>query len=162
MNTMILAANTAIYWTNMFETVVIIGGICVALPIVIVWFVVKARTQKMNRKMDILMKAVESGQQVDPALLVTAEVGGGKYQLKKNILNRLTWGSIMSLLCIMSFLIPVFLNRSDLSVEFKFTMYVIGGVSCAVGIGLLISYFVGQKMLAKEIEAEEAEMTQKK
>ena len=53
MNTMILAANTAAYWTNMFETVVIIGGICVALPIVIVWFVVKARTQKMNRKMDI-------------------------------------------------------------------------------------------------------------
>ena len=198
MNTMILAANTAAYWTKMFETVVIIGGICVALPIVIVWFVVNARTQKMNRKMDILMKAVESGQQVDPALLVTAEVGGGKYQmkknrkmdilmkavengqqvdpallvtaevgggmyqLKKNILNRLTWGSIMSLLCIMSFLIPVFLNRSDLSVEFKFTMYVIGGVSCAVGIGLLISYFVGKKMLAKEIEAEEAEMTQKK
>ena len=90
MNTMILAANTAVYWTNMFETVVLIGGTCVALPIVIVWLVVRARTQKMNRKMDILMKAVENGQQVDPALLVTAEVGGGKYQLKKNLLNRLT------------------------------------------------------------------------
>ena len=162
MNTMILAANTAFYWTSMFETVVLIGGTCVALPIVIVWLVVRARTRKMNRKMDILMKVVENGQQVDPALLVTAEVGGGMYQLKKNILNRLTWGSIMSLLCIMSFLIPVFFNRSDLSVGFKLSMYVIGGGSCAVGIGLLISYFVGRKMLAKEMEEEEEEMTQKR
>jgi hypothetical protein len=30
-----------------------------------------------------------------------------------------------------------------------------GGVLLAVGLGLFISYFVGRKMLAKEIEAEE-------
>ena len=161
MNTMILAAYTAAYWTNMFETVVIIGGTCVALPIVIVWLVVRARTQKMNRKMDILMKAVESGQQVDPALLVTAETGEGKYQLKKNILNRLAWGSFLTLLGIILFMIPT-LCFADMLHTLKMTFITTGGVSCAAGVGMLISYFVGRKMLAKEMEAEEAEMTQKK
>ena len=36
-----------------------------------------------------------------------------------------------------------------------------GGVLLAVGIGLFISYYVGKKMLAKEIEAEEKALEQK-
>jgi hypothetical protein len=37
---------------------------------------------------------------------------------------------------------------------------VAGGVLLAVGIGLFITYFVGKKMLAKEMEAEEKKLEQ--
>jgi hypothetical protein len=36
-----------------------------------------------------------------------------------------------------------------------------GGVLLAVGIGLFVSYSVGKKMLAKEIEAEEKKLSEK-
>ncbi len=115
----------------------------------------KARTRKMDRKMDILMASVEKGQQVDPALLVAAEEGNGKYKLKRNILNRLVFGSIFSLLGAVLFIIPVLLGPSTSAIAAQkrnSAFFVIGAILLAVGAGLLISYFVGRKMLAKEIE----------
>ena len=38
---------------------------------------------------------------------------------------------------------------------------IFGGVFFAIGIGLLIVFFVGKKMLAKEMEAETREIEQK-
>ena len=141
-----------------------VGGVCVVLPIWVVSLVMKARTRKMDRKMDILMKAVETGQQVDPALLVTAEEGNGKYKLKKNILNRLAFGSIATLFGVILYLIPVLLgpaHSASATQARNVGFFVIGAFCLAIGLGLLISYFVGRKMLAKEIEAEEAELAKK-
>ncbi len=150
--------------TNLLEMLIGVGGVCVVLPIWVVSLVMKARTRKMDRKMDILMKAVETGQQVDPALLVTAEEGNGKYKLKKNILNRLAFGSIATLFGIILYLIPVILgpaNSVPVTQGRNLPFFVIGAFCLAIGLGLLISYFVGRKMLAKEIEAEEAELAKK-
>lgn len=149
---------------NFLQMLVSVGGICVVLPIWVVTLVMKARTRKMDRKMDILMASVEKGQQVDPALLVAAEEGNGKYKLKRNILNRLAFGSIFSLLGAFLFIIPVLLGPSTSAIAThsrNSVFFVIGAILLAVGAGLLISYFVGRKMLAKEIEAEEAELAKK-
>ena len=150
--------------TNLLEMLIGVGGVCVVLPIWVVSLVMKARTRKMDRKMDILMKAVETGQQVDPALLVTAEEGNGKYKLKKNILNRLAFGSIATLFGVILYLIPVLLgpaHSAQATQSRNVGFFVIGAFCLAIGLGLLISYFVGRKMLAKEIEAEEAELAKK-
>lgn len=150
--------------TNLLEMLIGIGGVCVVLPIWVVSLVMKARTKKMDRKMDILMRVVETGQQVDPALLVTAEEGNGKYKLKKNILNRLAFGSIATLFGVILYLIPVFLGPAQnvpVTQGRNIQFFVIGAFCLAIGLGLLISYFVGRKMLAKEIEAEEAELAKK-
>lgn len=149
---------------NFLQMLVSVGGVCVVLPIWVVTLVMKARTRKMDRKMDILMASVEKGQQVDPALLVAAEEGNGKYKLKRNILNRLAFGSIFSLLGAVLFIIPVLLGPSTSAIATQSrnsAFFVIGAILLAVGAGLLISYFVGRKMLAKEIEAEEAELAKK-
>lgn len=146
------------------QILVSVGGTCVVLPIWVVTLVMKARTRKMDRKMDILMASVEKGQQVDPALLVAAEEGNGKYKLKRNILNRLAFGSIFSLLGSVLFIIPVLLGPSTSAIATQSrnsAFFVIGAILLAVGAGLLISYFVGRKMLAKEIESEEAELAKK-
>ena len=149
---------------NFLQMLVSVGGICVVLPIWVVTLVMKARTRKMDRKMDILMASVEKGQQVDPALLVAAEEGNGKYKLKRNILNRLAFGSICSLLGAVLFIIPVLLGPSTSAIATQSrtsAFFVIGAILLAVGADLLISYFVGRKMLTKEIEAEEAELAKK-
>ncbi len=141
------AAQVAFHVTNAIETIVSIGGVCVALPIVIVWMVVRARTHRMDKKMEILMKAVESGQQVDPALLVTAETGG-----KKNILNRLLVGACLTISGVMA--IVLFCIFGDVKIQ----PYLIALICLSVGIGFLISYFVGRNFLAKEIAIEEKQL----
>ena len=146
------AAQVASHVTDAIETIVSIGGVCVALPIVIVWMVVRARTHRMDKKMEILMKAVESGQQVDPALLVTAETGGRKKSLKKNILNRLLVGACLTISGVMA--IVLFCIYGDVKIE----PYLIALICLSVGIGFLISYFVGRNFLAKEIAIEEKQL----
>ena len=37
-------------------------------------------------------------------------------------------------------------------------LYVIGSITLAIGIAFLVNYFVGKKLLAKEIEAEEQKL----
>lgn len=154
-------SNNLHYLFNFLEMLVSVGGIGVVLPIWVVTLVMKARTRKMDRKMDILMASVEKGQQVDPALLVAAEEGSKKYKLKRNILNRLAFGSIFSLFGAILFIMPAILGPigNEISTQNRNEPYfIIGAIAFAIGAGLLISYFVGRKMLAKEIEAEEAEL----
>lgn len=149
-------AQIAHYWTSLLETIVVCGGICVALPIVIVWMVVRARTHRTDKKMEILMKAVENGQQVDPALLVTAQTGGRRYSLKKNILNRLLFGVIFSVAGLMFLIVSIvsggkliYVDKSALLLSLLFI---------SIGAGLLVSYFIGRRLLAKEMEIEEKQL----
>lgn len=150
------AAQIAYYWTSMFEMIVVCGGVCVALPIVIVSMVMRARTHRMDKKMEILMKAVENGQQVDPALLVTAQTGGRKYSLKKNILNRLLFGVIFSTAGLMLLIVDV-LSGSKVIYMDKLSL-LLSLLFISIGAGLLISYFIGRRLLAKEMEIEEKQL----
>lgn len=139
-------------------------GTCVIMPIWIISLIMKAVTRKMDRKMDVLMATVEKGQQIDPALLVAAEEGNGKYKLKRNILNRLAFGSIFSLLGVILFIIPVLLGPGVHMLNTQqrnSAFFIVGAISLAIGAGLLISYFAGRKLLAKEMEAEETELVKK-
>ena len=148
---MILEANFGYYLLNTIESVFIAGGICVALPIVIVWMVVRARTQKMERKMAILTKAVENGQQIDPALLVAAEKKNddGRYRLKNSLLVKLILGISLVLSGLMAEVL--FILYGDIVLPLHLAALVV----FSVGVGFFVSYFVGRKFLAKEIEIEE-------
>ena len=143
-------AQIAYYWTSLFETIVICGGVCVALPIVIVRMVMRARSHRMDKKMEILMKAVENGQQVDPALLVTAETGGRKKNIKMNLLNRLLVGICLTIIGV--FAIILFCIYGDIKLE----AYLLSLVFLSVGIAFLVSYFVGRKFLSGELEMQES------
>lgn len=136
---------------DLIQSVVAMLGICVALPITIVAMLTKSRSRKIDRKMDILEKAVENGLRVDPALLVVADEGDGKYKLKKNLLNRLTFGIALTLV---GGLLIVFSDVESL----VFFITLIGIACSAIGLGLLVSYFVGRRMLAPEIKKEEEKL----
>ena len=126
-------------------------GICVVLPITIVWLVMRARQNETNKKAEIMLKAIESGAPVCPDFFHNAQEHG---PLK------------LSSGCVMSF-IGAFLLASGIFCGIKFgwslqgspasILVLGGGILFAIGIAYLIVYFTGKKMLAREIEAEERE-----
>jgi hypothetical protein len=138
--------------------------ICVVLPIMVVWLVARTRQHETNRKAEIMLKAIEAGVPVDMTQFEPVKKKAPK-SIKQELLDKLNGACVTSLMGI------GFLTLGILRVvitDFGRNMFInkfwlpAGAVLLAVGIGLFISYFVGKKMLAKEIEAEENALNQPK
>ena len=136
--------------------------ICVILPVVVVWLVTRAKQNETNRKADIMLKAIEAGVPVDMDQFKSAKKKA-PVSIKQDLLDKLNGACITSLmgigfltLGILRIVITDF-GRNTLLNKFWLPA---GCVLLAVGIGLFISYFVGKKLLAKEIEAEEKKLEQ--
>ena len=48
-------------------------GICVLLPVLIVWLVLRARKHEIDRKTEILLKAMEAGIPIDENMLKSSK-----------------------------------------------------------------------------------------
>lgn len=145
------------------EDILIPLGICVALPVLIVWLVNRTRQNETNRKTEIALKAIESGATIDANFFKSTN---GEKTIKERLLKRLTGACIFTLMGI-AFFITGLINRSLVDVvatskdDIVFPlMGVLLGIFLAIGISLFIVFFVGRKMLAKEIEAEEKSLSQ--
>ena len=137
-------------------------GVCVVLPVMIVWLVTRARQNETNKKAEIMLKAIESGATIDANFFKEQR---GTKTIKERLLKRLAGGCVFTLMGVV-FAIIGFVNRIAVSESHvssdSFTIpCIFGGVFFAIGIGLLIVFFVGKNMLAKEMEAESEEMKQK-
>lgn len=130
-------------------------GVCVILPIMIVWLVTRVRQNEINRKAEIMLKALEAGVELDPALF--KEKKDDRMKTKSDLLDKLSGACITSLMGV-AFLVAHFLG---LFPGWAGYLPLAGVILLAVGIGLFISYFVGKKFLAKEIEAEEKKLLEK-
>ncbi len=134
--------------------------VCVVLPVAVVWLVARTRQNEANKKADIMLKAIEAGVPVDLEQFNTA----GKKSpqtIMQGLMDKFTGACITSLIGIgllvyslIGYNNPEWIRGRLLSTNSP----VFGCILLAIGIGLFISYFVGKKMLAKEIEAEEKEM----
>ena len=121
--------------------------ICVVLPVMVVWLVTRANTRRTEKKMDVLMKAIENGTDIDPDMLV--DINGGK-SMKMKLVDKLGSGVMLTLMGLVFILLAAFNVLS-----FAAWGYYAGIPILAVGIGTLVSYFFGMKFLKPEIEAEE-------
>ena len=140
------------------EEILVPIAVCVVLPIVIVWLVSRVRQNETNRKADIMLKAIENGQQVDPAFFKPSKSPAQERTIKMDLLEKLNAACITTFMgvafiiySIVCYFIPDGLDNFFLSNMAP----IAGGVLLAVGIALFVTYFTGKKMLAKEIEAEE-------
>jgi hypothetical protein len=133
-------------------------GVCVALPVLIVWLVVRARQNDTNRRAEVMLKAIEMGVPVDPDLFKTKKAKG---TIKEGLLEKLTGACITSLMGVAFLVCTLAFPNLLKGWGFAGSRYLpfAGAVLLAVGIGLFISYFAGKKMLAKEIEAEEKKLS---
>ena len=130
-------------------------GICVVLPVMIVWLVMRRRQHEMDRKTEVMLKAIEAGAKIDAGFFTGHQEA---LTIKERLLKRLTSACVTFLLGLFMLVGGVIFGNGmgwDIVDGPGFIMAVPGGVLLAIGIALFIVYFVGKKMLAKEIEAEE-------
>ena len=145
----------------MLEEILIPICICCVLPIMIVWLVMRAKQNEANRKAEIMLKAIEAGVPVDMEQFKARKKTPGT--IKQDLLDKLTGA------CITTFMGVAFIAYSTIGsfcpawIDGKWLISlspIAGGILLAVGIALFITYFVGKKTLAREIETEEKKLGQ--
>ena len=138
---------------ELFETLLPIF-VVVVLPVMVVWLVTRASLKKNEQKMAVLVKAIENGVDIDPALLVSETEGGRNTKMK--LVRKLTTGVICAIIGL-AVLICTQLDAFE-GVAGIQMLYIIGGVLIAVGAAYILAFFVGRKYLAPEIDAEEKKL----
>lgn len=146
---------------NSLVSVLVPICVCVILPVTIVWIVMKAKKNEVNRKSEILLKAIESGVAIDTNLFKTEQ---RHISTKERLLKRLTGACVTTFIgiaIIISSCITWSRYGENIHADNIQFPLLIGCILLAVGIALFIVFFTGKKMLAKEIEAEEQGLEQK-
>ena len=133
---------------------IVILGICVVLPVLIVWIALRARQHEVNRKADLILKAMEAGIPIDQEFLKPDKKKNRS--IKQDLLDKFTGACVTTLMGTAFLLLNFFCPGSIMAGS-----PTVGGILLAIGMALFISYFVGKNMLAKEIEAEEKGMDKK-
>ena len=119
-------------------------GICVILPIVIVLIVFLYKMNSDNKRAQVLIKAIESNNNINTDKLAEAMQKQKGSQLE--VLNlRLLRGCIFTFfgiaLCITKFVIL------DAHYSIKIILIVSGAASIAIGISYLVTYFVTRQQV---------------
>lgn len=129
------------------------------LPIFAIWMGIRKEINESKNRTQVLLSAIEKNPDVDIEELM-AKISPKKKLLKEKLLHKLLAGSITSFLGIGLLGYTAYagyVGGSD-SDEMK-GLVLAGIVLLGVGIALFINYFVGKKMLAKEMEAEEKKLS---
>lgn len=136
------------------EEILIPISVCVVLPVMVVWLVNRTRQNEINRKADIMLKAIESGATIDANFFKAQQENKS---IKERLLKRLTGACIFTLTGLVFAVIGLF-NWTNLTENMSNDSAVIpmifGGLFLAIGISLFVVFFVGRKMLAKDIKGE--------
>ena len=136
----------------MVEIIVPIG-VCVVLPVMVVWLVFRSRNHIVDRKAEVLLKAIENGQDIDPEMFASDDrskrsLNRSKRSLKMNLLGRLQTGIILVIM-------GAGLVACAMVIPDKTSLFIIACILLALGIGFFVSFFVGRKWMEAEIKAEE-------
>ena len=141
--------------TNLAEILVPIS-ICVVLPIVVVSLTLRQKMNRDNVRKDIILAALEKNADVDVEELVRKMNTPDKL-LKEKLLKKLQWGCIFTIIGIGLLLISL-TTFSYLYEPGKEDVWMFTAISTFIALGLgvsfIINYFVGKKLLAREMEAE--------
>lgn len=151
----LLAMNNA----YVLQDIINVMGICVVLPIAIVWLINRRKTNETNRRAEILLKAIEAGSTVDLNLFQEPQK---QRSIKEKLLDRLTaaWVATLVGLPIIAFGISMYCLLDNPAAG-VLMIAGIGGIILAIGIALFGVYFAGKKLLATELEAEAKSKEQK-
>ena len=139
------------------EEILVPIAVCVVLPVMIVWLINRTRQNETNRKAEIMLKAIEAGATIDADFFKAQQDKKAPKTIKERLLKRLSCGCICTLIGLASVAVGIVNHASwdgSISGDSGVTAMVIGGVLFGIGVSLIIVFFVGKKMLAKEMEAE--------
>lgn len=129
-------------------------GVVVVLPVAIVAIVFKSALASERNRKEIILAALEKNPNLDVEDLVKRMKKSNKL-IKEKLLARLERGCLCCLMGVAFMVLYFFLG-----VQSEDLIVVVGAALIAIGIAFLISYFVGRRMLAQEMEAEQQNMKQ--
>lgn len=129
-------------------------GVAVVLPIAIVAIVFRSALASERNRKEIVLAVLEKNPDIDVEQLMK-NLKKSEKLIKEKLLARLERGCLCCLMG-MAFMVLYFF----LGVQGEGFIVVVGAALTAIGIAFLVSYFVGRRMLAKEMEAEQQNMKQ--
>ena len=129
-------------------------GVVVVLPVAIVAIVFKSALASERNRKEIILAALEKNPNLDVEDLVKRMKKSNKL-IKEKLLARLERGCLCCLMGVAFMVLYFFLG-----VQSEDLIVVVGAALIAIGIAFLVSYFVGRRMLAQEMEAEQQNMKQ--
>lgn len=91
---------------DVLAVVLVIGGVCIALPLIILWMTNKRKNHEIDKKTEILMALLEKNPDLDPAeVLDKLDMSSedGNKPLKERLLEKLLGGCICTLIGIVLF-----------------------------------------------------------
>jgi len=124
------------------------------LPIAIVAIVFRSALASERNRKEIVLAVLEKNPDIDVEQLMK-NLKKSEKLIKEKLLARLERGCLCCLMGVAFMLLYFFLG-----VQSEDLIVVVGAALIAIGIAFLISYFVGRRMLAKEMEAEQQNMKQ--
>ena len=141
------------------DMIVLVACGCI-LPIVAILAVVRKKMNDTNQRTQIVLAAIEKNPEMDIEELLK-KISAKPRLLKEKLLTKLLWGCLATLLGIGLMGTGAWMGYVGGSVPNDIYSAVCSGlIALGVGIAFLVNYFVGKKMLAKEIEAEEKSVTE--
>lgn len=129
-------------------------GVAVVLPIAIVAIVFRGALASERNRKEIVLAVLEKNPDIDVEQLMK-NLKKSEKLIKEKLLARLERGCLCCLMGVAFMLLYFFFG-----VQGEDFIVVVGAALIAIGIAFLISYFVGRRMLAKEMEAEQQNMKQ--
>lgn len=141
-------------------------GISVILPICIIWMIYWHKTTMEKQRKEMFLAMLEKNPNMDAKSFFMMMGKTGK-TIKQGLLNKLQWGCAFTFFGIM-LLVLYFIGSANARNDGYVTPDSIGidagilpvcGIFMAIGLAFLFTFFVGKRMLAKEIEAETANLT---
>ena len=136
---------------ELFALLIPLGCGCV-LPILVIWLTIR-------KEMNEVLAAIEKTPDMNIEELIE-KISPKKKLLKETLLEKLMWGWICAILgpCLIG--LGIYLKIEGMGRPKDPLIAICFGVALlAVGIAFLVNYYLGRKMLAKEIEAEEKRVT---
>lgn len=124
--------------------------IVVVLPVMIVWLVTRVRLNRENKQAEIILESLKNNPSADPEKLAQM-LSTQKLTPEERKTRSLQRGCIWSLIGVAVLAVDVYAiaAKSFEDGEDAMMYLLAGGISLAVGIGYLISYFVTTKNASK-------------
>ena len=136
------------------QILIVLGCGCV-LPIMVVWLIIRESMNKTNQRTQIVLAAIEKNPDMDIEELMK-KISPKKKLLKEKLLSKLLWGGIIAFLGVALLgycIVQGYVGGMPTAALQQFSLF--GAVLLGIGIAFLINYYVGRKLLVKEINAEE-------
>ena len=132
------------------------------VPIFYMWQSYRRKMNETNTRRQIVLAAIEKNKETDVEDLLR-KMAPKRKLLKEKLLTKLLLGWVIALVGLGLIGFRVWYSYTDDPncgfLEFLSFLALIGSVLLAIGLAFVIYYFVGKRLLAKEIEAEEKKLT---